>query len=265
MMAQLDSLPTYVISLSSEEDRMAYGHTALTDAGIPYTRIAAVDGRGKPASSFPEYDPEYTRRFMGRDLSGPEVGCYLSHLRCAEEFLKSQAKYCVVFEDDALPDPTASKVLAEVIAFLEQDRLHRVDLVNLGRGAGYLVKALDLSGGIQLQQTFHFPVTTTGILWTREGAKSFLETGRRIHAPVDHALRRFCCRRGSGLALREPLCRPSGAQSTIGYKSIAAKGASGPARKVTLREALRLGLSEARRELPNYFWSLRWYFGATRS
>lgn len=259
-----DTIATFVISLSSEKNRTETGNASLREAGIVFARVDAVDGRGKPATFFSEYDPRGARRFKGREMTGPEVGCYLSHLSCIEAFLQSEKQYCLVFEDDAVPAANAAKVIAETIAFIEKNPKLKVDVVNLGRAAKRITQRHALDSGFQLQQAFHFPVTTTGLLWTREGARAFLASEGTIIAPVDHALRRFCCRRGTGLALQPHLCRTSGAESTIGNK-FNRSGAETHARgEPTVFEALRLGLSEARRELINYFWAARWYLASAR-
>ena len=41
---------------------------------------------------------------MGRSIQKGEVGCFLSHKKALEKFLTTEAKYAVVFEDDAVPN-----------------------------------------------------------------------------------------------------------------------------------------------------------------
>ena len=159
---------------------------------------------------------------MGRELLGGEIGCYLSHIKCAEIFLKSNAHYAVVLEDDFKIKSELPFVISKVLNFLEEERINW-HLINIGNEKLKLAKkicAFD-SNGIEhiLHHAYYFPMTTTGLIWNRAGAQAFLEQGVEIFAPVDNYFRFWLTRTGLGLAFAPPLVTTIDAQSTIDINS----------------------------------------------
>ena len=105
------------------------------------------------------------------------------------------------------------------------------DLVNLGKAPRrFFSKAEDLPAGGAPVWAHYFPVTTTAILWSRQGAERFVSTGDTIYAPLDHFFRRWLSVSGRGLATIPPIFSPSGAESELDDE-----GGAGPARRWTRR------------------------------
>ena len=208
------SMLTLLINLDDATDRFANAAGALQREDIYFQRVEAVDGRGKLATEFPQYSERQASVFFGRPMTGGEIGCYLSHLNCLEIFLQSSAEYCLVLEDDmTLPDGSA-KILAQLVAELNGSGCDW-ELVNLGKAARWPRSEIGSLEHYKVQHAHYFPVTTTGLLWTRNGAKALLDSGQLIYAPIDHFLRRLLTVRGTGIALSPALTPPSGASSTI--------------------------------------------------
>lgn len=242
-----------LINLDRSQDRLEAARENLAQAGIAFERLPAVDGRGADPLSFPEYDPKLAQRFYGRGLTSGEIGCYLSHLKAVERFLASDARLCLVLEDDMTLPEGAGRALAALQARLSgPDAPAGWEVVNLGREPHLLSTELGAVGAHVLYAAHYLPSATTALLWSRAGAEAFRAAHGPIFAPVDHYLRRFAVQRGSGLILRPALIRPSGAESVI---DTTAPSLSGPARR-TKRKPPTYFWAEFKRQMLNYFFAL---------
>lgn len=227
-----------LINLDGSDARLASATAQLEAAKLPFTRVAAVDGRVTAPESFERYDAERTRRWMGRRLSGGEIGCYLSHIACAERFLDSGAEYGLSLEDDLLLKPAFLPVLEETLTWLEA---HQPDwhMVNLGRAVKRHGTPVLHLAGTTLMRAHHFPDTTTAILWSRTGAEAFLAQAGAIFAPVDHALRLWNTAHDLGFAYDVAPITTTGAESDI-QNAPRQRGTSGKGLGYHLRKQRRL-------------------------
>lgn len=190
----MQSLASFLINLEGSDDRLASAQAALKAEGITFARISATDGRGKAANAFSDYDSTGTRRLMGRDLTGGEVGCFLSHVKAAQAFLTNGAKFGLVLEDDMQPVPGG---IARVLRFIEDQTEPNWHLMHLGAtGLKYQTR---LSDGVF--KTPYFPMRTTALLWSQEGARAFLGTALPITCPIDIHLRQWVLKTNKGLTL----------------------------------------------------------------
>lgn len=214
----MQSLQTYVINLDGSTDRLEAISARLAAFGIDYERISAVDGRPLDLSTVADYDAAHAERYMGRSLVGGEIGCYHSHLKVAARFLQSDARYALVLEDDALPLCDPVKLLEQALADLE-----KIDpewlLINIGNSKLKIATSLcryDIDGlHIALVAAHYFPMTTSAIVWSREGARLFVEQHRKIFAPVDNYFRHWLTRTGHGYSFTPPPVTTTEAASQI--------------------------------------------------
>lgn len=112
----------YVVNLDRSKERLARISTRLRSLGLPFTRIAAVDGKeltDDKASSYP------LRYF--RPLTKGELGCSLSHYRCWQQIIRDKVDYGVILEDDAY----ISKNLLDFIDILKQEKAINCDIIKL--------------------------------------------------------------------------------------------------------------------------------------
>lgn len=126
------SFLTMLINLDRAEARLHSMARQLNTLGLPFERIAAVDGR---ALDFPiaAYDEAGFRRRHGRMTNPGEVGCYLSHVACAKRLLESTHDHALILEDDlVLPDNLAT-VIAEALEEHRHWDVLRLSSVNKGR------------------------------------------------------------------------------------------------------------------------------------
>lgn len=232
---------TLLINLDGSDERLDSAVAQIKAAGVEYERYSAFDGRGRKAAEFSEYDDDRAVGFYGRPMTGGEMGCYFSHLGCAEAFLKSDATYGLVLEDDVLCHPDSFKILDEIIAWLEESGQTGWDMINLCMTPKkFTTKLADFSGesgDYELVHAHYFPVTTTAILWSRDGAERFWATRNEIYAPLDHFFRRWLSQSGRGLGIKPELFWITGAESDLD-----SDGGAGLARRRVART-------------PAYFWS----------
>lgn len=98
----MNRIPTFVINLKSSSDRKRYMESVLSPYQfLDVKYIEAVDGRTMPAREQENlFDQNEAYRKYGRVLRCGEIGCTLSHIRCAQEIMKMQTEYALVLEDD---------------------------------------------------------------------------------------------------------------------------------------------------------------------
>ncbi|MCV2882984.1 glycosyltransferase family 25 protein [Actibacterium sp. XHP0104] len=207
----------YLINLDSSTERLNVATAQLDQAGIPFERISAFDGRQLDPLTRPEYDEARACSWFGRKLSGGELGCYFSHVDVARRFLESDARYGLALEDDLTCAPNARAVLDEVMSDLTAGIAPGWHMVNLGRPVKRFfspIKALNADDA-QLCRAHYFPDTTTAILWSRAGAEAFLKAAYPIFMPVDHFLRYWGVQTNAGVGLTQVPFTPSGAESDI--------------------------------------------------
>lgn len=228
----MPSLNTYVINLDGSNDRLAAISERLAAFGVTYTRVCAVDGRQMDLARLPEYDSDRAERYMGRSLVGGEIGCYLSHLKVAREFLTSDASYALVLEDDALPLCNPVELLNKALPDLEAVD-HDWLLINIGNNKLKISTPLEQyqvgNHRCELVAAHYFPMTTSAIVWSRRGAKRFLAEHRQIFAPVDNYFRYWLTRTGHGYSFSPAPVTTTEAASQI-------VGGAGTARKTNKRK-----------------------------
>lgn len=213
-----DMLKAYLINLDSSQERFDVSREQLEHAGIAFTRVSAVDGRKNDPKTHPAYHERHALAFMGCQVSGGELGCYLSHLKAAQMFLDSDAEYGMVLEDDMSFPAGLSAMVSDILAWLEKDGRYW-DLINIGTdGIKRHTPLRDFQGQGQFHSltcAHYFPMTTGGLIWSRAGAQSFVNSGDRIFAPVDNYLRFWLTKTNTGLAVWPPLIKARGEQSDI--------------------------------------------------
>ena len=90
--------PIYCINLDGQPERWEYMQQQFKYWQIEnYTRISAYDGRDDDLSDI------VTGKYPDSMSSG-EIGCVTSHLKAMKEFLKTDAPYAIMMEDDCSLD-----------------------------------------------------------------------------------------------------------------------------------------------------------------
>lgn len=208
----------YLINLDDNAERYETASYQLQKQGIEFIRVSAFDGRNLRPIDHPLYSQNKCLHYMGRELVGGEIGCYMSHLKCAELLVASNADYAVVLEDDYKATENLHEKIVATLKYLEQKKIFWT-LINIGN------KKLKLSSILtninikddthELHHAHYFPMTTTGLIWNKHGATEFIQSTTDIFAPVDNYFRYWLTRTNTGLAFKPPLVSTIGAQSVI--------------------------------------------------
>ncbi|MEH6644535.1 glycosyltransferase family 25 protein [Sulfitobacter sp.] len=214
-----DSYPIFLINLDGSSERLSAAHAALDRHGMSFERISAFDGRKLDPLTIPEYNSAEARRYMGRDLVGGEIGCFFSHVRAAEAFVATGAPFGLVLEDDMLPQPDAFELVQKVIDWQEARNTTDWYLANLGAQRIKITTAvatlLGSNGSATICRAHYFPMLTTALLWSREGAIAFLAAWQPIVCPIDNYARKWLIQSDMGIAVVPSPFTSSGAQSDI--------------------------------------------------
>jgi len=230
----------YVINLGRDVERLASVSANLATFGLTFERICAVVGKELP--DFEKYVDKNSyawRNHMNMPRPG-EVGCYLSHLKAMETFLRTDAPWCIILEDDVDLLPGFNEVLSSLV---EQDDWDLVKLYN--NHSGTPVKKRALVAGRHLVAHLTRTTSSAAYVINRHAAEVLLKTMLPISEQVDHALDRPW---ETGLRKRGIRPMPVGfapiahTTSTIGYQD------KGKAHR-PLGKSLKLFLSRAKKEI----------------
>ena len=204
------------INLDSSTDRRAHIEANLAKCGITsFTRIPAFDGRGIPVDSLPDHDGAAMVSFMGRPLSGGEYGCYKSHLQCLSHFLNGTAQHCLLLEDDVEFDIDFREGVDGVLDVLAASGLDW-DVTHLSPTHIKIFTPVATVGNHRkLMAAHYFPMNTSALLWSRNGASGFLARHAKVNLPIDVQLREAMLRSGKGFAVWPPLAQAADLDSDI--------------------------------------------------
>jgi len=236
----------YVINLDRDVERMASIRANLDALGLPFERLSAVMGKDVPEwEKLVDLRAYAWRNRLDKPRAG-EVGCYLSHLKAMETFLRTDAPWCVILEDDVEVLPACVDVLR---ALSEKDDWDLVKLFNFH--SGMPVKKRDLVGGHRLVAHLTRTTSSAAYVVNRRAAESLLKSMRPISEQVDHALDRpwETGLRTRGIRPMPVVLAPvAGTSSTIGYQDR-------PKRR-PLGKSVKLFLSRAKKEICRFGYGL---------
>lgn len=221
----MDGLQTWVINLDRAPDRLARISEQLSRLGLPFTRLAAVDGRALTSEQQRALDEPAFRRKHGMPPLAGELGCYLSHVAALRAFQASDAAFALILEDDIQLHDELVAVLRSLI-----ENAARWDVAKLSAvHSGTPQKVLQLLPGCHLAVMLSRCTGASAYLVNRKAAESYLHPTEGLlpmSLPYDHVFDqswRF------GIKFRLVTPTPCGHDdqvlSTIGTTS------SGPARR----------------------------------
>lgn len=206
---------TYLINLDGSDTRLESATQQLEQIDWPFERIPAYDGRGKELSDFVDYDDFQARKNLGRGLLSSEIGCYLSHYNCAEQFLQTDADFLVVLEDDMTLSTSFKTIVNETLAFLYAHPTLDWYLINLAAKKKKLARDIVSFDKHTLWHAYYFPIRGLGLIWSRKGAEAFIAAAKPISMPVDIFFQQWLSDNGKGLGVWPALVQPLGLDSDI--------------------------------------------------
>lgn len=211
------SIKGYVINLASSPDRMLHAQAELAAHEIEAVRVDGFDGREIDLTTFGLYDDKKARRFMGRSMSGGELGCYVGHQRALTAFLDSGDQMAIVFEDDITFADDAAKTLGPLLEWLGS----RADwhCVNIGAKRLKITTPIAPIAGVDVVHAHYFPMLAHALVWNQAGAEAFLAASEPIYCPADNMMRQVLTRSDKGFATRRSLVSAGSFDSDIAARS----------------------------------------------
>src|SRR5476649_2763235 len=150
------ALPIFVINLDRDTARWESARGQLAALGLPCERVAAVEGaRLAPDELARLYSPELNARRFFRPLTPAEIGCYASHLQCAQLILARALPAAVILEDDFVARPDLPALLSTLA---ELSRPY--DMIKLASNLTRHRPLQTLGGGYTLCRFWRMPITT---------------------------------------------------------------------------------------------------------
>jgi glycosyl transferase family 25 len=203
--------------LDRSADRLRSVASDLDGANLNWVRFRAVE---PPLSTYLDhhlYNSRLARKFNGVDLNRGQMGCFLSHIGVIEAFLSSDDAYLLVLEDDVAIVDDSVRVLSEVLAYLRAGHVKGWQCLNLTEVYSKRRRLIVGFDSWRLYRAYYFPILTSGLLWSRSGAKSFLNhvLSKGVFLPVDQQLRFHLAEVGGGLSLGCPVIQLRNYSSTI--------------------------------------------------
>ncbi|WP_420345766.1 glycosyltransferase family 25 protein [Pelagibius sp.] len=181
---QPPAVKVLVISLSDAEDRRAIMRARLDPLGLDYAFVEGVDGRRFDVLAHPAYDSPRRRRGFGRDMTGGELGCLLSHRKVMEIMVAERLDPVLVLEDDAVLAPDLMAVLHALLACpVPYDAVRLIGSPKLARLTQRRV--WPLAPGYWLNRLETTPGGAYAYLLRRSGAEKLLPYLQRNWLPVD--------------------------------------------------------------------------------
>lgn len=181
-----NDLLVLVINLDRSPERLIKIGAQLERLGLAWERLPAADGRTLSMDDPQLLDvAEFGRRHGKRPMAG-ELGCHVSHVWAFQRFLRSEARWALILEDDALIGPDLPAVLQSLAAC--EDNWDMVKLSGVHSGTPSPVR--DLGGGYRLAVMLSRYTGSSAYLVNRHAAQTYANGLLPMNLPYDHAFDR---------------------------------------------------------------------------
>lgn len=178
----------FLINLDKATKRLSEMKERLSNIGIDYIRISAIDGKSYKYSEN-EYCEKLYKRCCGRETSSGEIGCYLSHYKAIDCFIKRGEEYALILEDDAAFNSDFVKILNKLVSI---DHFWDFVKFNTARDYGFgNVAVKKLFKEYKLYASFFPKAFAAAYLINKKAAKSLYAKLLPMHVPFDHEMIKF--------------------------------------------------------------------------
>ncbi|RYE06278.1 MAG: glycosyltransferase family 25 protein [Rickettsiaceae bacterium] len=175
---------SYVINLERSIGRLQYVMPNIKKLGYKVQVISAVDGKQLSDDKIHEQtDQHMYRNFFNYYPPKGTIGCFLSHIKVWETFLKSEHEFAVIFEDDVSFDPAKLKSVIEQLTTGKK----YWDITSFEMSHRGNPLTLNTLHSDQKHVIFLYKVSHSGAyIINRKAAKKLLEKSLPIMMPIDH-------------------------------------------------------------------------------
>lgn len=111
-----DLPPIFVINMAKDTDRRASIQARADEVGLNLTFIEAVNGRALSTEETNTiYDSAKRQRNFGRDMTGGELGCLLSHRNIYDKMIAENIERAIILEDDVIFENDVKEALEAIM------------------------------------------------------------------------------------------------------------------------------------------------------
>lgn len=182
----IEGLHTWVINLDRAHERLRHIQAQLEPLGLAWTRFAAVDAQQLQAQQLAALDEQAFRRRHGTIPARGELGCYLSHIEVMRTFLRTDAQFALILEDDVIVNATLPQVLRGLL-----QHAHRWDMVKLSAvHSGSPQPVVEVCAGHHLAVMLSQCTGSSAYLINRHAATRYVASLLPMRLPYDHAFDR---------------------------------------------------------------------------
>lgn len=178
----MNRLQTWVINLDRAPERLARISSQLERLGLPFTRLSAVDARSLTAEQRAQLDESAYRRKHGMAPVLGELGCYLSHVQAMHLFLRSDAEFALILEDDVLLQDSLPAVLRGLLQQCERWDVAKLSAVHSGTPLPYT----QVAPGHQLAVMLSRCTGSSAYVLNRRAAMAYAQGLLPMSLPYDH-------------------------------------------------------------------------------
>ena len=174
------SAPIFVINMPHSIERKNKIKSQLSELNLTATYIEAVVGKELSRTAIDSlYDAKKNHFLYHRKLTLGEIGCYASHRKAWEQFLKGNHEWALVLEDDILINKNIIKSIQAT------DYINHADIIKLSDNRNNApAQKTNLPNGMQCISYKKVPNCATGYLISRSGARKLLSR-QSFFRPVD--------------------------------------------------------------------------------
>jgi glycosyl transferase family 25 len=176
----------YLINLDRSPHRLAMMQERLEQAGVPWERVAGIDGQALAPADRVGIDTHGFLLSHGRYIEPGDIGCYLSHIKALQAFLASDDPFGVILEDDVAFAPDFMSLMTALLV-----KADSWDVVKLsGRHSGTPIPLLKLSETHRLVALTTRHTGAGAYLVNRLAAQRYIEKLLPMRVPYDHSFDR---------------------------------------------------------------------------
>ena len=158
-------IPIYVLNLDKDTDRLAKITAELSPNS--FTRVVGIYGDETDFTGQDEIF--YPSRYLAPKSA---LGCAMSHRKAVRQFLDSGQEYCLILEDDAIPNSV--------------DYLSQIEVAVRDAPADWHIINLDYLPNFGLAEYTSYPtLLKTAYIINRQGAETWLQKAIYYHVDID--------------------------------------------------------------------------------
>ena len=124
------------------------------------------------------------------EFSRGQMGCYLSHIKCYEDFLKTDYKYLIILEDDIIIKENFKEDINKLLSYL--NKYNEIDFVYLSRST-IIMENQEMPTENKYKDDFIYSPQTCGYgfhsyLLTKDGCSKFLNILKNSESMFNNGL-----------------------------------------------------------------------------